>query len=213
VLGNKVTNPNGQEIYLDQHGRWHDVNTKQFAVGPDGPAVKPVKPAAAPLAGPERALSLANPLRPINIPAGIPQAIPVDTLDTGKLVFTTPPVIRGDTLDIALGNNLGHNFPGVDILDEATQTVTSIKSIDTGASSYQTETGLEGVLRRDINKLAGFIGGDLGKMKVGPADYTTKVLQAAIPETPLTGGQAAALGAAADHAAKKGIQLRITIVR
>lgn len=46
-----------------------------------------------------------------------------------------PPLERGDIIDKAMGNNLGHNFPTIDKVENGV--VTSVKSRDLGAKTYQ----------------------------------------------------------------------------
>ena len=50
-----------------------------------------------------------------------------------------PPLERGDIIDKAMGNNLGHNFPTIDKVENGV--VTSVKSRDLGAKTYQNGQG------------------------------------------------------------------------
>ena len=63
-----------------------------------------------------------------------------------------PPLERGDIIDKAMGNNLGHNFPTIDKVENGV--VTSVKSRDLGAKTYQNGNKLEKVIVKDINKVS-----------------------------------------------------------
>ena len=61
---------------------------------------------------------------------------------------------RGQIIDKALGNNLGYNFPVVDKLND--RTITSIKSMDLNANTYQTGRGIYNALVKNIDTLDNF---------------------------------------------------------
>ena len=120
---------------------------------------------------------------------------------------------RGTAIDNALGNNVGHNYPVIDKFDEATGNVTSIKSYDTAAQTYQTTDGFANKITADIDKLADFKGRTWGETDISLKDITSKTLEIVIPPTPLTPAQVAAINSAEVYAASKDIELIITIVR
>jgi hypothetical protein len=131
----------------------------------------------------------------------------------GLSVYSKSPLVRGDYLDDAAGNNLGHNFPGIDRFESDAKKVYSVKSYDTGAPTYQTEAGWGNRLNNDIDKLVGFTQGRLGSERVLPSYYDAKILRIIIPENPLIAAQTNALSNAFAYATEQKIGLIVTIAR
>lgn len=76
---------------------------------------------------------------------------------------------RGNYLDEVSGNNLGHNFPVIDRLDN--RVITSIKSFDPSLKSYQSAKDIFTKVVRDANKLSKFDGKKWGKMEIKVEDF------------------------------------------
>jgi filamentous hemagglutinin len=118
---------------------------------------------------------------------------------------------RGWYIDKLLGNNLGRYFPVVDKLENGV--LTSIKSIDVTAKSYQTQSGLYSTIRTQINALDKFTGDSYNKVDVTPDMYSSKVLQVAIPDVKLSVEQTSALKNAQVYAQQKGIKVEVVVVK
>ena len=123
---------------------------------------------------------------------------------------------RGYYIDALLGNNLGPRFPVVDKLDG--KVLTSIKSLDTSLPSYQTASGIKGVLKKDIDTLKSFKEGSKEGSKVTPSLYNKKVLEIAIPENSLNTEQVKVINEMHKYAKSidngtDSVELTITIVK
>ena len=94
-----------------------------------------------------------------------------------------PPLERGDIIDKAMGNNLGHNFPTIDKVENGV--VTSVKSRDLGAKTYQNGNKLEKVIVKDINKVSGFIGETFNGKFVNAEEIVGRQLQVVVPNVTL----------------------------
>ena len=114
-------------------------------------------------------------------------------------------------IDDALGNNLGHNFPIIDKLENGV--ITSIKSIDLTEPSYQTAKGIYNKLRRDVDALDDFTIGTRKGIDVTLEDYSSKKLEIAIPDMKITAEQQRGLEMVKEYAKEKGIEISITLVK
>lgn len=135
-----------------------------------------------------------------------------DVIAFEKDPWPEAPVIRGNMIDDALGNNLGSNFPVVDKLDD--RILTSIKSIDTTAATYQDGAKLYNKLVRDIRELDAFTSQYWNGVNVTIDDYSTKALEVAIPYENISVQQMQAFEATKAYAAnlENPIELIIRIV-
>ena len=88
---------------------------------------------------------------------------------------------RGQIIDKALGNNLGYNFPVIDKLNG--RTITSIKSMDLTADTYQTGRGIYNALVKNIDALDKFTYKSWNRKFIGLNDYDSKELEIAISKT------------------------------
>lgn len=132
-------------------------------------------------------------------------------VDTGKNVWSKDQFTRGVILDDALGNNLGRNFPTVDKLNNGV--LTSIKSMDMGAKSHQTATGVFSKLNCYLNELAAFQPPNTwGGFRLTTSMYSSKALELAIPNQVLTRAQVEGLIRALERADELGILLKIIVV-
>ena len=138
------------------------------------------------------------------------KSTPENTVNTGKDPWKKTPFERGNIIDEAFGNNLGHNFPTVDRLDDGV--LYSFKSYDTAAKSYQTASGFFRRLKCDINSLANFKTRTWGGVRVSVTDYSSKVLQIGLPNQNLTAAQWKALSDAIIYAAERSIEIVVKVV-
>ena len=133
------------------------------------------------------------------------------TVTIGGDVWEKGPFKRGDMIDDALGNNLGHNFPIIDKLENGV--ITSIKSIDLTEPSYQTAKGIYNKLRRDVDALDDFTIGTRKGIDVTLEDYSSKKLEIAIPDMKITAEQQRGLEMVKEYAKENGIETTITVVK
>ena len=135
-------------------------------------------------------------------------------VDTGKNVWSKDQFTRGFIIDDALGNNLGRNFPVVDKLNNGV--LTSIKSMDMSAKTYQTTAGVFNKLNCYLSELSAFtppLKGTLsGGFRLTTAMYSTKALELAIPNQVLTRAQVEGLIQALKKADELGILLKLIVV-
>lgn len=101
---------------------------------------------------------------------------------------------RGAYINEQLGANLPSNFPVVD--GWAGGAVTSIKSIDLSAATYQDAARLTYRLNQYMDQLASYEGGKLGAWQISPSAITGRVLKVAIPKGSVTSAQQGAIQAA-----------------
>ena len=125
-------------------------------------------------------------------------------------VWKKTPFARGNEIDELFGNNLGHNFPVIDRIEN--RTIISFKSIDLTAKSYQTRNRLYGQLAKYVRQLDRFRGKAWSNKNVRLVDYEHKVLRIAIPNVTITGEQRLALDAAKLYAKQKDIKIVISVV-
>ncbi|SET36665.1 endonuclease toxin domain-containing protein, partial [[Clostridium] polysaccharolyticum] len=133
-----------------------------------------------------------------------------DIVYSKENVWEKPAVVRGNEIDELLGNNLGHNFPVIDKIEN--RTITSFKSIDLTLKSYQDKNKLYGQLARNVRQLEGFSGKVWSEQEVLLKDYDAKVLQIAISKAIITGEQKLAFDAVKLYAKEKGIKIIVTVV-
>jgi hypothetical protein len=137
----------------------------------------------------------------------------VSVRDLGKTVSISGDVWlqgwanRGKLIDIGLGNNLGTTFKGVDKFSDGT--VTSIKSMDIKASTYQNANNI-------YSKLKYYVDGVKGFEKYGTITkdmITGRAIELALPDVNITSAQYDALQKAVQYAKSQGIGFTITIVK
>lgn len=117
---------------------------------------------------------------------------------------------RGQIIDKALGNNLGYNFPVVDKLND--RTITSIKSMDLTANTYQTGRGIYNTLVKNIDTLDNFTERAWHGTVVSKEVYDYKELEVAIPKIKISQDQKRGLDEAIQYAKSKNIRIKITII-
>lgn len=136
-----------------------------------------------------------------------------DQLDIPSSVWDEVPVKRGDIIDNAdgLANNLGHNFPIVDSLNDGV--LASTKSYDTMSQTYQNADRWLSKIKSDINKLNSFTSKTWNGVNVDISSYNSKQLNIVIPNSELTLQQQNALQSAKDYATSLGIQVKVYITK
>lgn len=117
---------------------------------------------------------------------------------------------RGQIIDKALGNNLGYNFSVIDKLNG--RTITSIKSMDLTADTYQTGRGIYNALVKNIDTLDNFAGRRWQGTVVSKKNYDQKELEIAIPKVKISQDQKRGLDEAIQYAKTKNIRMKITII-
>jgi hypothetical protein len=78
---------------------------------------------------------------------------------------------------------LPQNFPTIDKFNKKTGTVTSIKSLDLNAKTYQNPKTLNRIVEKYVDILSKFSGATVKGTSVGAEDIKSRVLEIAIPNT------------------------------
>ena len=133
-----------------------------------------------------------------------------DIIYVGDNLWTKGAFKRGQIIDKALGNNLGYNFPVVDKLND--RTITSIKSMDLTANTYQTGRGIYNALVKNIDDLEAFEKRSWRHTTINIDDYDYKQLEVAIPKITISKDQKNGLEQAVKYAKSKNINVKITVV-
>ena len=133
------------------------------------------------------------------------------TVTIGGDVWKEGSFKRGDMIDDALGNNLGHSFAKIDKLENGV--AVSIKSIKLSDKTYETAKGIYNKLRRDVDALDDFTIGTRKGIDVTLEDYSSKKLEIAIPDMKITAEQQRGLEMVKEYAKEKGIEIAITVVK
>ncbi len=96
-------------------------------------------------------------------------------------IWTNSDIERGNYLDHLCGNNLGHNFPVIDKLED--RVITSIKSFNPELKSYERAKDIFNKMVRDAEALSKFKGKRWGEYNITFDKYDSKVLQFVLPDT------------------------------
>lgn len=124
--------------------------------------------------------------------SGLPAITPV--VDAPSKVWKLGWAARGAYFNEQLGANLPATFRVIDSFTDGV--VTSIKSIDLNAATYQDAARLTYRLNQYIDQLALYEGGEMGVWKIGPSTISGRVLKVAIPEGSVTSAQQGVIEAA-----------------
>ena len=116
---------------------------------------------------------------------------------------------RGIEIDGLRGNNLGHNFPVIDKFEN--RTITSVKSKDLLAKTYQNGKKLEYTIKSDINKLIKFKTKKWNGHEVLTKDYSYKCLEVVVPNVTLSESQINCINNAIEYAEKNNIIVKIIV--
>ena len=132
----------------------------------------------------------------------------VDTVELESGIWNKGAVTRGNIIDEALDNNVGHNYPCIDRID-ADGVVTSVKSRDLSSTTYQDPSRLEYQIKKDIDALDAFSGRKWNGFEISSSDITGKQLQIVVPDVELSGEQIQSINNATKYANEKGIDIII----
>ena len=118
------------------------------------------------------------PRRPVSqkVPSNLS---PMPATGANRGIWDLGPVTRGEIIHERLGQNLPRTFPVIDKFLNGI--VTSIKSIDLRAKSYQNPSTIERVGKGFIDKVAAFMNGRRPEIAIGPSDIKGRALDIAIP--------------------------------
>jgi len=139
------------------------------------------------------------------------------TLTSQAAIWALPALERGKILHQKLGSNLPHNFPVIDRVvqgpGDVARSITSIKSIDLSARTYNLGNNLFGRIMRYANQLNSFQGRDnWAGHTVHVNNSTQRILEIAIPHG-ATSAQMQQIQRAVEAAAKFGVEIRPIIFR
>jgi hypothetical protein len=96
-------------------------------------------------------------------------------------VWRLGPATRGNVIAAALGQNLPARFPAIDRVSPS-GVVTSIKSVDLNAATYQRAATLDRVLRGHIDRIAGFRGHSFADHEVLAGQISGRALDIVLPQ-------------------------------
>jgi len=128
---------------------------------------------------------------------------------TVSSVWNKPPVVRGEVIEQALGQNLPKSFPTIDKFVDGV--ATSIKSIDLRGKTYQNTSKLKSVLEGYVDKVSGFRGADFAKREVLGSAIKGRTLEIAVPNLG-TKAQQVVLDGIKEYAASKGVTINLVFV-
>jgi filamentous hemagglutinin family protein len=139
-----------------------------------------------------------------------PQSGAVVVTGDGSSVWGLGNFARGKTIEEGLGMNVGGNFPVIDDFNFDTGVVTSLKSLDLGAATYQNPSILTTKLNGYIDSVANFSGAKWGGINIDASDITGRQLQLAVPGGTIAPFQQSVIDAATQNAASNGVKLIVT---
>jgi len=130
-------------------------------------------------------------------------------------VWRLNPFVRGRLIERLLRGNLPGNFPTIDKVVQGTgmaaAEITSIKSLDLGAASYQSGSAVLSRLTQYVDKLASFTGRNWAGVNVTVGQNTQRVLEVAIPAAGATLAQLNQIAQAAQYAQQQGINMVVRL--
>ncbi|SFV01691.1 hypothetical protein [Butyrivibrio sp. INlla21] len=133
----------------------------------------------------------------------------VNTVELENGAWELGPTARGNVIDDALGNNLGHNYPTIDKFEDGI--VTSFKSRDLSSVTYQNASRLEYQIKKDIDALNDFTDTSWNNVVITENMIKARRLQIVISDTELTAQQIDAFNNSIEYAKEKGIDIIITV--
>ncbi len=122
------------------------------------------------------------------------------------------PSPRGFMIEARLGGNLPKSFPTIDRFDRGIGRATSIKSLDLGAKTYQSETAMTRLLTKYVDKVAEFKGANWGGERIAPRAVKERELHLAIPRR-ATDMQTDVLASMARYAESRGVIFTVEVIR
>ena len=135
----------------------------------------------------------------------------IDEVVDAKGAWSLNPFDRGKSLEATL-KGWGTNFPVIDMYDDATKTITSMKSLDLNAKSYKSGNAVYNRVKGYIDDLSNFKGKDYGGRRVPENGIESRVLKLAIPEG-ATQSQQDQLKRLIDYAQQNNVQLNIVLAK
>ena len=135
----------------------------------------------------------------------------VDEVVDAKGAWNLNPFDRGKSLEATL-KGWGTNFPVIDMYDDATKTITSMKSLDLNAKSYKSGNAVYNRVKGYIDDLSNFKGRRYGERSVPENGIESRVLKLAIPEG-ATQSQQDQLKRLIDYAQQNNVQLNIVLAK
>ena len=134
-----------------------------------------------------------------------------DKVVDAKGAWNLNPFDRGKSIEKTL-DGWNNNFPVIDKFNKDSRTITSIKSLDLNAKSYQSGNAVFNRVKGYIDKLVDFKGGRLGDKDIKNVDFDNRVLELAIPER-ATDSQLEQLRRLQEYAQEQNIQLTIVLAK
>ncbi|WP_179296127.1 RHS repeat-associated core domain-containing protein [Mesorhizobium sp. WSM4312] len=122
-------------------------------------------------------------------------------------VWSLGPAPRGKAIEKVLGANLPDNYPVVDKIVGGT--VTSIKSVDLNAKTYQNASTLGQLLKGYVDKVKAFHGATYAGRTINSAQISGRALQVALPSAG-SATQQKAINEAMKYGASQGVTVSIS---
>ncbi len=138
----------------------------------------------------------------------------VYTLKLEKGTWEKGFAVRGDNIDVAAGNNLGHNFPTFDNFDEEKGVATSVKSRNTLSPTYQKAGKLESTTKADIDNIIKFDNTKdftWNKKSIYAGDIKERRLELVLPNEQLSKDQINGLNNAIKYGETNGVKVIVII--
>ena len=139
----------------------------------------------------------------------------VQTLELEEGIWDNDSAIeRGNMIDEKAGNNLGHNYPTFDNIEKSTGTATSVKSRDITCQSYQSRSGLESTIKRDIDRVYNFDNTkpfSYNNKEIKAGEINERVLKVVVPDVQLSEEQIEAINNAVEYGKSKNVEVIIVI--
>ena len=178
-------------VYLDYCGSEHSIYVKVFySLGVGNYAVS-------------RSYTSAIALYTDDYPIGMTSS---DSKETKDDIWEKENFERGTILREKYGGDLPYNYPVISSFSEGE--AVSIKSMDTTAPKYQTESGLDKKVKNCIDDLSGFDGAKYGNIEISEEDIKSRKLILVIPENTSQSSENHILNLIS-YAKEKGVELVI----
>lgn len=110
-------------------------------------------------------------------------------------------------------NNLWHNFPTVDVLDENSRVLYSTKSYDSTSATYSDASKWLSKIKQDLRKLDQFTNKTWNGVKVNETMYDNKCFNMVLPNISLTDAQRQVLQQVKDYAETLGLCIKVYITK
>lgn len=124
-------------------------------------------------------------------------------------IWDVEPLQRGDIIHNMMGSNLDKNFPVLDIYDEYTKQATSIISINTQDTSYQSGSDLKHKIIQQIDAINNYTSSKSGDTIINIEDIYQRSVIVVIPNEKLTDTQTRQVNDAMNYAKSLNIGIEI----